>query len=809
MPSPYVGFFLKLIEACNHSPVQHCNYAADFQHGSINIMHIHLLRCCILFCLTLGSMQLNAQATAPIQGQVQLDLTVKDNQGRPMAQTPVEFVEQNSRQRIQAVTDAAGQVKQHFASGRFWQINILQVVGYFSWQFEVVPGKNFTITRIVTYDYDRFERETRPAVDRRTLQLKLEPQKVAVDAAPAAGMGIVKVELKKPNGLALSNFPVAITCYALQKTYTAATNPAGIATFQVPLGNEYEIDIDGIHSYNYIDLPNTPGYRSIKNLVYEPTVIVEKTVRDTTTQQLDPAQEGTSGRTITTITFKGGPDGVWRNEPVFLEVLGETRVYKAMTNQNGEARFLIPKGKKYMIHGRFQYNLDVVDLSRRRGIGYSNKSLFYTPLEKYQYPDRYIPKPEDLIVEAFENFLRKQYPAPAPGKKLGLQGKWSSAIQAGSENAVLNISITTAEAGEGFSGSPMNLCFVLDNSGSMAGEERIDRAKKSMAAFISQLRPSDVVSIVVFDDEAVVIIPAQQIGADKALFLKSITRIEADGGTQIANGLAAGYKELMKQYNAKRINRLILLSDGYGAEPVDETIAVQKPYNAKGIECTTVGVGEDYNVALLSQLATPGGGMITHVGDDQDMEAVFLKELSSMLYPVASNLELEILYNKHLEYRQLYGFPLQERAPGRLKLKLRHAYSGLNQLAFVRFKVIDPKPGIQDEPVTLRLRYQDPITGAMMSEETKVPLVWNEKAGELELLFDQNERKLYAIAVMNQSLKVMSDRFHLGDLPGAQAALEDGIQNLRKVYPESDDADVTALAERLQQYLDIIVHQKK
>lgn len=761
-----------------------------------------------LFLCLLG-IQSRLAAQPVVQGKLMLDLTVKDNQGRPMGKTEVEFVELASRQRIKASTDEAGKLKQLFASGHFWQFNIKDIVNYYNWQIEVVPGKDLTMTRVVTYDYGRFERESRPAVDRRTLNLVTEAQKVAVDASPKPGMGIVKLDFKKANGQALTNFPVAITCYALGKTYTTTTNPAGYATFMVPLGNEYEIDIDGIHSFNYIDLPGTPGFKGTKSLTYEPTVIVEKTVRDTTTQVLPPDQEGTTGRVITCITFKGGPDGVWKNEPVFLEVLGDKQVYKAMTNAKGEARFLLPKGKKYMIHGRFQYNLDVVDLTRRRGIGYSYKAMTYHPLEKYQYPDRYIPKPEDLVVDAFENFVAKQNAAIPTGTRLSIKGKWMTDVNASSESAVLDITVSTPDPGEGHGGTPMNLCFVLDHSGSMAGAERIDRVKSSLKAFVGKLRPTDIVSLVIFDDVSTLIIPAQQVGGDRNFILKSIALVEADGGTQIANGLSAGYKELMKNYDAKRTNRLILLSDGYGAEPVEETIAAQQPYNAKGIECTTVGVGADYNVALMNMLATPGGGTIAHVGDDQDMEAVFMKELGSLLYPVAQNLELEVLFNKHLAYRQLYGYPLTEKGPGRLKLKLRNAYAGLNQLAFVRFKVVDPKPGIQDQPVTLRLKYKDVATGAMQTEETQVPLVWNEKAGELELLFDQNQRKCYAIAVMNQSLKVMSDSFHAGDLVGAQAALEDGLANLQKVYPGSTDEDINALGAQLKNYLDIIVRQKK
>ena len=766
-----------------------------------------LLSTLALLILMVGSVLAQpAQPTA--QGQIDLNLTVKDNQGRPMADTEIEFVETQTRQRIKVKTDPQGVVEQHFGSGRYWQINIKDIKDYYFWQIEVIPAKNFRMTKIITYDYNRYERESRPAVDRRSLGLTTEAQKFQPDAPATTGNGIIKIEVKKANDQPLTNFPIAITCYALRKTFTTTTNPAGIATFRVPLGQEYDIDIDGINAFSYADLPNTPGHRMSRTLTYEPTLIDEKTVRDTTTQNLPANQEGTTGRVLTTITFKGGPDGVWRGEPVFLEVLGDKQVYKATTNNLGQARFLLPKGKKYMIHGRFAYNLDVIDLSRRRGIGYSNKSLTYHPLEKYQYPDRYIPKPEDLIVEAFENFLAKQYPAPEPGKSISIQGKWSSPIGPNSEDAVLNLSLT-AQAPTQTKGKPMNICFVIDKSGSMAGAERIDRLKKSLQNFIGKLRPADIASIVIFDDEDLVVVSSRAVGNDRALFIDAIKRIEADGGTYIAKGLKAGYEQIMLNFRPNLTNRLILLSDGYGAETVEETLDTQKPYTAKGIECSTVGVGADYNVALLKQLATAGGGLIEHIADGADMEEVFTRQLQSLLYPVAEDLILEITYNKHLEYRQLYGYPLTETSPGRLKLKLRKAYAGLDQLAFVRFRVLNPQPGIQDQPVTLRLRYRDVETGTIHQEERQVPLVWSDKAGELDLLFDQNEKKMYAIAVMNQSLKVMSDKFHAGDLPAAQAALQDGLNTLQKIYPDAQDTDLLALKTQLTNYLDIISRQKK
>jgi Ca-activated chloride channel family protein len=741
------------------------------------------------------------------QGTLDLEITLRDNQGKPMADTDVEFLEVNSRKRFNIQTDSQGKIKYLFKEGRLWQMNVLDIRNYEQWQVEVVPGKQFTMTRVITYDYNKWERETRPAVDRKPLGLVVESQKFQPDVAPTTGNGVIKLEIKKANDAPLSNFPVDVTCYKLKKTFRSSTNPAGIVTFVVPLANEYEVDIDGIPSYTYVDLPNRPGVKMSKGFTYEPTVVNEKTVRDTTTQVLPDNQEGTTGRVLVKVVFKGGPNGVWRGEPVFLEVLGEKRVYKGATNQSGEVRFLLPKGKKYMVRGRFQPDIDVVDLSRRRGIGYLNKTVTYRPVEKYQYPDRFIPTPENLLTTAFDLFLSKQFKAPTAGQAFAIDGQWMQNFHAESQDAVLRIALTGGNPPDISKAPPLNLALVVDKSGSMAGDDRIGNLIKSLVAFVNRLRPDDIVSLVVFDDFEEVLYPAKPVGTDKSKLINTILRIEADNGTQIAQGLKAGYTELMKNYKTGRVNRLILLSDGYGSEPVEETTAAAKPFTAKGAECTAVGVGPDYNVPLLNMLATTGGGVVEHVGDPTQLESVFLNQIGSVLYPVAKDLELEVLFGKSLEYKQLYGFPLVEKGAGRLRLKMKNMFSGLNQLAFLRFRVIEPRPGIQDEPVTIKAKYKDAVTGQPASLEQKVPLIWEPSSGNLEFLFDANERKMYAIAVMNQSLKVMADEFKNQNPKAAHQALMDGLQTLSKVFPDAKDEDLSALKEEMERYLDILSKQ--
>ncbi len=760
----------------------------------------------ILFCLSMANGF--AQSPLPTQGTSTLSFAIQDNQGKPMAQTEIEFIETQTRERVLEKTNSEGKLEHTFTTGRFWQINVLQVRDYYFWQFEVVPSKKMHLNKVVTYDFARYERETRPVVDRSKLGLKTEAQKIAVDALPDAGNGIIKLEIKRADDQALLNYPVAITCYKLRKTFTTTTNAAGIATFKAPLDNEYEIDIDGISSFDYVDLPNKPGYRATKRFTYQPTVIKEKMLRDTIEQFLDPVQEGTSGSVITHITLRSGGKDVWRNERVYLEVLGEHKWYRGRTDQNGIVTFLLPKGKKYMVHGTFEFDLDVLDLRRRRGIGYSTKSVRYIPQEKYQFPERFIPKPEEMLVDAFTKFLDRQFTPPANDNAVNTLAQWATDINANSQEAVLRLAWVSGEEVDKANSPPLNIAMVIDKSGSMSGHDRIDQLKLSMIEFVKAMRSVDVLSVIIFEDFETILVPAQPIGENKARIIQLIERIEADGGTNIFKGLDAGYKEVQKNYKSGSTNRVILLTDGYDGTPVDDFIALQKPYTAKGLECSAVGVGEAYNVALLQKLATLGGGLLEHVGDAAGMREAFINQLNSVLYPIAKNLEVEITYNKHLEYKQLLGFPLTEKSGNRLKLKLKNMYAGLNQLAFLRFKVLNPDPSIQDEPVIIKLKYTDLRTGKIVEQTTEAPLKWSEGSGELEMKLAQNEQKVYAIAVMNASLKSMSDKFHGGDLAGAKIALQDGLTNLQKIFPNTEDADLRELRDQMNSYLDVLVKQK-
>ena len=90
--------------------------------------------------------------------------------------------------------------------------------------------------------------------------------------------------------------------------------------------------------------------------------------------------------------------------------------------------------------------------------------------------------------------------------------------------------IEVIPVGEGLpEAAPLNLCFVLDRSGSMAGE-KIENLRKAVQLVIDQLDPTDIVSIVIFDDQADVLVPATP-ATDKNALKAKVNSITDRGGT--------------------------------------------------------------------------------------------------------------------------------------------------------------------------------------------------------------------------------------------------------------------------------------
>ena len=108
--------------------------------------------------------------------------------------------------------------------------------------------------------------------------------------------------------------------------------------------------------------------------------------------------------------------------------------------------------------------------------------------------------------------------------------------------------------------TPINLALVIDHSGSMEGA-KIEKARQAACIAIDQLQPTDTFSLVQFDDQVDVLIPAQPV-EDRERLKEIVNRIEPGGSTALYAGVQEGAHQLRKYFDEKNVNRVILVSDG-------------------------------------------------------------------------------------------------------------------------------------------------------------------------------------------------------------------------------------------------------
>ena len=206
----------------------------------------------------------------------------------------------------------------------------------------------------------------------------------------------------------------------------------------------------------------------------------------------------------------------------------------------------------------------------------------------------------------------------------------------------------------------VSLTFVIDVSGSMDMENRLELVKRSLELLVEQLRPTDAVGIVVYGSEARVVLEPTS-GAEKGAILEAIYALHPEGSTNAEAGLRLGYQQALSGFKPDGINRVILCSDGVanvgntGAGSIWEAV---KGYASEGVTLTTVGFGMgNYNDVLMEQLADNGDGFYAYVDTLKEAERLFVENLTSTLQVIAMDAKVQVDFNPEVVARyRLVGF---------------------------------------------------------------------------------------------------------------------------------------------------------
>ncbi|UCG38018.1 MAG: VWA domain-containing protein, partial [bacterium] len=155
---------------------------------------------------------------------------------------------------------------------------------------------------------------------------------------------------------------------------------------------------------------------------------------------------------------------------------------------------------------------------------------------------------------------------------------------------------------------PLNLALVLDRSGSMAGEGKMEHVRQAAHMLVDRLGPDDLLSIVTYNNRVQVAVPSRRV-TDRQFFHRVISRIQPGDRTFLSGGLEEGYRQVRRRRRSGFISRVILLSDGLANVGVTDSGRLARMTGSmyeSGVSVSTFGMGYDFDEDLLASMASGG-----------------------------------------------------------------------------------------------------------------------------------------------------------------------------------------------------------
>ncbi|MBC7797489.1 MAG: VWA domain-containing protein, partial [Pyrinomonadaceae bacterium] len=188
-----------------------------------------------------------------------------------------------------------------------------------------------------------------------------------------------------------------------------------------------------------------------------------------------------------------------------------------------------------------------------------------------------------------------------------------------------------------------DIVFVLDTSGSMADEGKMDKARKALLFGINGLRDNDRFNVINFAGEEHLmetgLIRADSRGKTRGATF--VNRLKPVGGTNINDSLQAALKQFR---DSDRPKLLVFMTDGLptvGETNIERIIANAKSNNVQDLRLFTFGVGYDVNTALLDKLAADNSGTSDYVEPKEDIEVKIGSFFTKVNSPVLTDLQLD------------------------------------------------------------------------------------------------------------------------------------------------------------------------
>jgi Ca-activated chloride channel family protein len=219
---------------------------------------------------------------------------------------------------------------------------------------------------------------------------------------------------------------------------------------------------------------------------------------------------------------------------------------------------------------------------------------------------------------------------------------------------VLLEALAGGAVGSGGARLPLNLSIVIDRSGSMYDERRLEFVVEAVKFLARSVAPEDKVAVVAFADKAQVIVHPDQIHNGNLVrqALDDLDLLEIGGGTQMALGMRAGIEEVKRNLAPNRLNRVLVLTDG---QTYEETACIDLANQSRDqMSFSTMGVGAEFNEKLLQRIAQDSHGKYHFIGDSAEIPGIFDDELQGLRGVSVRNGRIEVTLSQGVQVREAF-----------------------------------------------------------------------------------------------------------------------------------------------------------
>ena len=281
----------------------------------------------------------------------------------------------------------------------------------------------------------------------------------------------------------------------------------------------------------------------------------------------------------------------------------------------------------------------------------------YANVRRFLQQDNTIPPKGAIRTEELINYFQLDYPFNNGSHPISLNGE-VSVCPWNTDNKLVRI---------GLKGKPIakqnlpasNFVFLIDVSGSMASEDKLDLLKNGFNYFVDELSDNDKVAIVTYAGSAGIVLEATS-GKDKQKIKNAIDKLGAGGSTAGAQGIITAYEIAQQQFINNGNNRIVIGTDGdfnVGPSSQEELVKLIENKRELGIYITVLGVGRgNLNDAALEQIANNGNGTYEYIDNIEQLKKVFIYDYSKF-YTVAKDVKIQVEFNPtNVEAYRLIGY---------------------------------------------------------------------------------------------------------------------------------------------------------